>query len=107
MNKTNQTTLQEEEKFLWQDQQSLDQAWQNYLQRKAFTYDPAEDPLYRQYADQQTQLGKLAMEDTLGTASALTGGYANSFAATAGEHANDHQANQKHRKNLLHFVLPP
>ena len=85
MSKTNQTTLQEEEKFLWQDQQSLDKAWQNYLQRKGFTYDPAEDPLYRRYEERQSRLGQLAMEDTLGTAAALTGGYANSYGQVAGQ----------------------
>jgi hypothetical protein len=99
MSKTKQTSLQEDEDFLWQDQQSLDKAWQNYLQRKAFTYDPGEDPLYRQYEAQQTRLGQLAMEDTLGAAAALTGGYANSYGQVAGQ-----QVYQDHLRQLGEVV---
>lgn len=84
--------LQEEkrktqEQFRWEDQSLLDRAWERYLQREAFSYDPEKDPLYRQYAQRYTQLGKLAMEDAVGTASALTGGYANSYAQTVGQQA--------------------
>ena len=57
------------------------------LSRENFSYDPATDPMYRQMKDEQTYLGKRAMDDALGAASALSGGYANTFAQTAGEHA--------------------
>ena len=77
----------QETDFSWEGQALLDQAWENYLKREAFAYDPAKDPLYRQYEQKYTQLGRLAMEDTVGAASALTGGYANSYAQTAGQQA--------------------
>ena len=45
------------------------------------------DALYQQYKDQYINQGKLAMQDTLGKASSLTGGYGNSYATTAGNQA--------------------
>ena len=55
------------------------------LNRPDFQYDFATDPLYQQYAEKYQQLGKMAMKDTLGEAAALTGGYGNSYAQTAGQ----------------------
>ena len=57
------------------------------LGREPFSYDPDGDALYRLYRDRYTALGKSAMEDTVGKASALTGGYSNSFAVGAGNQA--------------------
>lgn len=61
----------------------------NVVNRKRFTYNMNADPLYRQYRDQYVKNGRKAMMDTVGQASALTGGYANSYAATAGSEAYD------------------
>lgn len=55
--------------------------------RQAFRYDIDTDALYRQYRDRYTALGNRAMEDTMGRAQAMTGGYANSYAQTAGQQA--------------------
>ena len=55
--------------------------------RQPFRYDIDADALYRQYRDQYTALGRKAMEDTMGRAQAMTGGYANSYAQTAGQQA--------------------
>lgn len=52
-----------------------------------FKYDLNGDILYQQYKNQYINQGKLAMADTIGQASALTGGYGNSYAATAGNQA--------------------
>ena len=54
------------------------------LNREKFTYDLNGDALYQQYKDQYINLGRLAMQDTMGQAAALTGGYGNSYAATVG-----------------------
>ena len=54
-----------------------------------FSYDPASDPAYGQYKDTLQKQGRLAMRDTMGQASALTGGYGSSYAATAGQAAYD------------------
>lgn len=58
-----------------------------YMNREDFSYDVNSDALYQQYKDQYTALGKLAMQDTMGQASAMTGGYGSSYASTAGNQA--------------------
>lgn len=67
------------------------QALQNQIDkinnRKEFTYDLNADALYQQYKDQYITGGKYAMMDTMGQAAALTGGYGNSYASTAGNQA--------------------
>lgn len=65
----------------------IDEMVNRVLSREDFSYDPDSDPMYRKMKDEQVYLGKRAMNDAIGTASALSGGYANSFAQTAGEHA--------------------
>lgn len=55
--------------------------WKSY---GAFTYDADADPLYQQAKADAVRAGEAAMEDTVGKVSAMTGGYANSYAATAG-----------------------
>ncbi len=45
--------------------------------------------LFDQYADYYKRQGKLAMEDTIGRAAALTGGYGNSYAEVAGNQVYD------------------
>lgn len=52
---------------------------------KPFEYDAASDPLYQQYSQRYAQQGKLAMQDTMGQAAAMTGGYGNSYAQTVGQ----------------------
>lgn len=62
--------------------------------RKPFAYDLNADALYNQYKDQYVSLGKQAMADTIGQATALTGGYGNSYAATAGNQAYQNYLSQ-------------
>ncbi len=57
------------------------------MNRQPFSYQAERDPLYRQYRDQYLRNGRQAMEDTVGMAAALTGGYGNSWAGTAGYQA--------------------
>ncbi len=58
---------------------------QNEYASRSFSYDPDSDEGYQEYARLVRENGKKAMEDTVGKASALTGGYANSYAVTAGQ----------------------
>ena len=58
--------------------------WQNY---KPFNFDINRDALYNQYKNNYMTQGKLAMQDAMGQAAALTGGYGNSYANTAGNQA--------------------
>lgn len=59
----------------------------NILNRKQFNYDASKDSLYNQYKDMYTRNGQTAMQDTMGNAALLTGGYGNSYATTAGQQA--------------------
>lgn len=67
----------------WQGQ--LDTMLQDILNRKDFSYDVNADPLFQQYRDQFMRNGQTAMNDAMGQAAALTGGYGNSYAQTAGQ----------------------
>lgn len=65
----------------------LDSTLKNITERKPFSYNVSDDPLYRQYKDKYLSLGRMAMEDTVGKAASLTGGYGNSYAVSAGGQA--------------------
>lgn len=55
--------------------------------REAFDYEPEEDEAYQRYARLYAARGAAAMEDTLGKAAALTGGYGSSYAQSSGQQA--------------------
>lgn len=67
----------------------IDALLNEVLDRDKFTYSLSDDPLYDQYRDLYIRNGKKAMQDTIGEATALTGGYANSYAETVGYEAYD------------------
>lgn len=69
----------------WQTQ--LNDTMGKILNREKFSYDLNGDALMKQYKDQFTQQGKMAMMDTMGQAAAMTGGYGNSYAQNAGQQA--------------------
>ena len=66
---------------------SLQDALSKITNRQKFSYDLNGDALYNQYKNQYITQGKLAMMDSIGQASAMTGGYGNSYAATVGNQA--------------------
>ena len=72
----------------------LDSIYNQIMNREKFSYDLDSDPLYNQYKEQYTNLGNTAMKDTVGQAAALTGGYGNSYAVTAGNQAYQNYLNQ-------------
>ena len=55
--------------------------------REPFSYNLNEDMLYQQYRDQYQNLGRQAMQDTMGQAAGLTGGYGSSYSQRAGQQA--------------------
>ena len=59
---------------------------QQFMNRK-YHYDPSADPAAEALRREYINGGRLAMRDTLGTASAATGGLASSFAQQAGQQA--------------------
>lgn len=67
----------------WQGQ--LDELMNSIMNREKFSYDLNGDALYQQYKDKYVQQGKLAMGDAIGQASAMTGGYGNSYAQSVGQ----------------------
>lgn len=73
----------------WQTQ--LDETINKILNREKFSYDLNGDALYQQYKDKYIQQGKMAMQDTMGQAAAMTGGYGNSYAQSVGQQAYNAQ----------------
>lgn len=65
--------------------QQLEDTYNQINGREKFSYDMNNDAFYQQYAQRYADNAKLAMQDTVGQVSALTGGYGNSYAATAGQ----------------------
>ena len=57
------------------------------MNREKFSYDVDNDPLFQQALASATNSGKQAMQDTIGQASALTGGYGSTYATSAGNQA--------------------
>ena len=80
----------------WQEQ--MQALLESLMNRQDFTYHPEGDALYQNYRQQHLQLGKQAMLDTMGEAAALTGGYGNSYAQTAGQQAYAGQLRQLQEK---------
>ncbi|MBQ6678174.1 MAG: hypothetical protein IJM71_09015 [Clostridia bacterium] len=63
-----------------------------FLNRGKFSYNETADPLWQQYRRRYLEAGNKAMKDTLGKASALTGGYDNSYANIAAQQVNNEYA---------------
>lgn len=70
-------------------QPQIDLAMDKVLNRPAFNYNVNEDALYQMYKDQYTRLGKTAMQDTMGQAAALTGGYGSTYGQRVGQQTYD------------------
>jgi hypothetical protein len=68
-----------------QYQSGLDSLLGQIQNREKFHYDVNADALYSQVAQNYLRQGQQAMMDTMGQAAALTGGYGNSYAQTAGQ----------------------
>lgn len=73
--------------FSYGKQSDFDAIMNKILNREQFSYDLNGDALYQQYKDKYIQQGKMAMQDTMGQAAAMTGGYGSSYASTAGNQA--------------------
>ena len=74
--------------------EKIDAILNDILNRPDFSYDLSSDPLYEQYRELYIQNGKKAMMDTIGQATALTGGYSNSYAETVGSQAYQEYLNE-------------
>ena len=85
--------------FTYGRQSELDAIMDQYLNRDKFSYDLNGDAIYKQYAQQYAQQGKMAMMDTMGQAAAMTGGYGNSYAQSGGQQA--HQGYLQQRNEVV------
>lgn len=65
----------------------LTDLYNNIRNRKKFSYDLGTDPVYQQYREQYQRQGRLAMQDTMGQAAALTGGYGSTYGEQVGQQA--------------------
>ena len=65
----------------------LDSLYDQITNRKPFQYDLNQDALYQQYKEQYQRLGRTAMQDTMGQAASLTGGYGSTYAEQVGQQA--------------------
>lgn len=63
----------------------LDRLYDQITNRKPFQYDLNQDALYQQYKEQYQRLGRTAMQDTMGQAASLTGGYGSTYAEQVGQ----------------------
>jgi hypothetical protein len=70
-----------------QYQKDADSYLSAYDNRPAFSYNPNADAAYRVMRDQYMHQGQRAMQDTMGQAAGLTGGYNNSYAQAVGNQA--------------------
>ena len=67
----------------WEGQ--LQELYDRIAERGDFSYDLGKDPMYRQAREQYQTAGRLAMQDTMGQAAALTGGYGSSYSQAVGQ----------------------
>ena len=67
--------------------QNITEAVEKYQNRKPFSYNYENDPMYANLREAAIRNGQMAMKDTMGKATALTGGYMNSYAQRVGQSA--------------------
>ena len=79
-------------------QPEVDALIDKILNRKPFSYDLGQDMQYQALRDQYQTEGNLAMRDTMGNASGLSGGYGNSYASTAGNQAYQQSLGQLNKQ---------
>ena len=65
----------------------LTELYNRIANRRPFSYDIGTDPVYQQYREQYQRQGRLAMQNTMGQAAALTGGYGSTYGEQVGQQA--------------------
>ena len=67
--------------------EALNNLLNDFMNREDFEYDVDKDQMFQQALASAMNSGKAAMQDTMGQAAALTGGYGSTYATTAGNQA--------------------
>ncbi len=65
----------------------IDDLLNRIINGEEFSYDPTKDSIFQIYKDNAVKQGRLAMNDTIADAAALTGGYGSSYGVAAGQQA--------------------
>ena len=65
----------------------INQLINDYKNREKFSYNADNDPMFQQALASAMKSGQTAMQDTMGQAAALTGGYGSSYATNVGQNA--------------------
>lgn len=94
-----QETLDNKPAFESKYQEKLDSLYDSIMNREKFNYNFNADQMYQMYKDQYTSRGKQAMEDTMGKANALNGGYGSSYSQSAAQ-----QTYQNYLQNLNNMI---
>lgn len=66
---------------------AVKQSLSDILNRKEYSYNAENDQLFSKYKTMYTENGRRAMQDTMGNAALLTGGYGNTYGTVAGQQA--------------------
>lgn len=94
-----QETIDNKPTFQSKYEGRLEELYNSIMGREKFKYDFNADEMYKMYADKYKQQGKQAMEDTLGKAQAMNGGYGSSYSQSAGQ-----QAYQNYLQDLNNMI---
>lgn len=78
----------------------LNQKVTNYINQDPYSYKSQNDASYQAAKDQYTKTGQQAMKDTMAQASALTGGYGNTYAQSVGQQQYNTQMDNLSQKAI-------
>lgn len=87
--KASQPTVQQAStpQYSSQWQSELDNLMSQIMNREKFSFDLNGDAMYQQYADMYKNNADMAMQNAMGQAAAMTGGYGSSYSQAAGQQA--------------------
>lgn len=78
----------------------LNQKVTNYINQDPYSYKSQNDASYQAAKDQYTKTGRQAMKDTMAQASALTGGYGNTYSQSVGQQQYNAQMDNLSQKAI-------
>lgn len=94
-----QETLNNKPTFQSKYESKLEELYNSIMGREKFKYNFNADPMYQMYKDQYVAQGKQAMEDSMGKAQAMNGGYGSSYSQSAAQ-----QQYQNYLQNLNNMI---
>ena len=83
----------------------VDEMMDKIANREQFSYDFETDPLFQNALASSMAAGQTAMENTIGAASGLTGGYGSSYATSAGNQAYNDYVKQAYEQLPEYYKL--